>query len=113
MKIDPSIPGNINEYAAQANLRAKSSKDFNQVLNNALKSKDEEKLMQSCRELESVFLSKVMETMRASIPRSEFITRSFAEETFESMLYDEYAREISKNGSIGIAEMIYKQLSQK
>ncbi|NLT19605.1 MAG: muramidase [Syntrophomonadaceae bacterium] len=113
MKIDPSIPGNITEYAAQANIQAKSNKDFNQVLNNALKTKDEEKLMQACRELESVFLSKVMETMRASIPRSEFITRSFAEETFESMLYDEYAREISKNGSIGIAEMMYKQLSQK
>lgn len=113
MKIDPSIPGNITEYAAQANIQAKSNKDFNQVLNNALKTKDEEKLMQACRELESVFLSKVMETMRASIPRSEFITRSFAEETFESMLYDEYAREISKNDSIGIAEMMYKQLSQK
>ena len=48
MKIDPSIPGNITEYAAQANIQAKSNKDFNQVLNNALKTKDEE-TYQACR----------------------------------------------------------------
>ncbi len=37
----------------------------------------------------------------------------FAEEIFEDMLYDEYALSLSKNSSIGLAKMVYDQLSGK
>lgn len=92
---------------------SKEDKDFNKILDKALQEKDDKKLYAACVELESVFLSKVLDAMRASIPRSDLINRSFATETFESMLFDEYSKEISKSGSTGIADIIYNQLKNK
>lgn len=88
-------------------------KDFNRILEGEVKKKDKEKLYKSCQDLESVFLNKVFDSMRATVPDSGFIEKSFATDTFESMLYEEYSKQISKTGSLGIADMIYKQLSQQ
>jgi flagellar protein FlgJ len=85
-------------------------KDFSQCLESAI-NENNKKLYEACQELESVFLNKVFDAMRQSIPRSDFTGHSFATDTFESMLYTEYARSISKTGSLGIADIIYKQLS--
>ncbi|WP_054695755.1 rod-binding protein [Syntrophomonas palmitatica] len=73
----------------------------------------EQQLREASQDLEAVFLSKMFEVMRSTIIHSDLIPRSFAEETFESMLYDEYAKNISKTGNLGIADSIYRQLSGK
>ena len=84
---------------------------FGQELAQAVNKKDEQKLYQSCQDLESVFLNKVFESMRGSIPQGGLMEKSFATDTFEGMLYEEYSKQISKKGSIGIADILYKQLS--
>ncbi len=109
MKIDFNT-NNLIAKNALDNAAKTNEKDFDKILEAALKEKNDKKLYNTCVELESVFLAKVFETMRASIPRSDLISRGFAEETFESMLYDEYAKEISKSNSTGIAEILYNQL---
>lgn len=111
MKIDFNTNNLLAEQAIN-NLTKSSEKDFDKILEQALQEKDNKKLYDACVELESVFLSKVLDTMRASIPRSDFINRGFATETFESMLYDEYAKEMSKSKSTGIADILYKQLKK-
>jgi flagellar protein FlgJ len=73
----------------------------------------DDKLYQACQELESVFVSQVLNSMRAAIPRSDLLTRSFADDVYESMLYDEYAKGISKTDSLGLAEILYRQLKSK
>ncbi|NLB88868.1 MAG: muramidase [Syntrophomonadaceae bacterium] len=113
MKIDLIGSNSTPTQALDTMSASKENKDFNKILDKALQEKDDKKLYEACVELESVFLSKVLNAMRASIPRSDLIERSFATETFESMLFDEYAKEMSKTGSTGIAEMIYNQLKSK
>ncbi|MDD2372751.1 MAG: rod-binding protein [Syntrophomonadaceae bacterium] len=88
-------------------------KDFSRCLESAINEKNNKKLYTACQELESVFLNKVLDSMRQSIPRGEFSGQSFATDTFESMLYTEYARSVSKTGSLGIADAIYKQLTSQ
>lgn len=88
-------------------------KDFSHCLESAINEKNNKKLYTACQELESVFLNKVLDSMRQSIPRGEFSGHSFATETFESMLYTEHARSMSKTGALGIAEVIYKQLTDQ
>lgn len=88
-------------------------KRFDQILGSALQSEDDKKLYEACQELESVFLNKVFDAMRASIPHSDLINRGFATETYESMLYEEYSKEISKTHSLGIADILYQQLAMK
>lgn len=113
MKIDNSIPTTPTANAIDPSLSVEQSRDdkFQTILKNKLSDKDQKKLWEACQDLEAVWLSKMMEIMRSTIDRSDFIPRSFADETFESMLYDEYAKSMSKTGQLGIAQVLYQQLS--
>lgn len=76
------------------------------------KSPAEKKLWDTCVEVESLFVAKMFKEMRNSVEKTEWINGGFAEEIFEDMLYDEYALQLSKNSSIGMAKMIYDEMSR-
>lgn len=71
----------------------------------------DEKLWQVSRDLESIFLKQLIDTMQASVPESSLTGQSSGMETWKGMFNDELAKNISSTQSIGIAEMVYKQLS--
>jgi flagellar protein FlgJ len=103
----------VNMSGVQASREQQQAGKFNRVLQEAMQSKEDKKLRQACEELESVFVYRLLSAMRASIPRSDFIARGMATETFESMLDEEYAKTISRQGSLGLAAIIYQQLSRQ
>ncbi len=107
------INGFANMSAAQASREQQQTGKFDRILQNAMRSRDDKKLRQTCEDLESVFVYRLLSAMRSSIPRSDFITRGMATETFESMLDEEYAKTISRQGSLGLADIIYQQLTRK
>ncbi len=100
------------QYRTAVDNTVEKSKNFAHELEAAARQKDHEKLHNACQELESVFLNNVFQSMLNSIDRSDFIPRGFATETFESMLYEEYAKEIGQMNATGIADILYRQLSQ-
>lgn len=73
----------------------------------------DKRLMDACVEMESLFVAKMLKEMRKTVHKGEMLHGGFAEEIFEDMLYDEYALSLSKNSSIGLAKMVYAQLSAK
>lgn len=103
-----SAPGTASAQAAR---EEQKSDAFVRALDTAVKNQDQEKLYKACQDLESVFVNRVLAAMRASIPRSDLITRGMATETFESMLDEEYAKTISQQGTLGLADILYRQLS--
>jgi flagellar protein FlgJ len=113
MKVNNVTPLLFRGGMEKQSIEEKKSGDFGRHLEQALQDGDNKKLHTACQELESVFISKVLESMRATIPRSDFMGRSLAIDTFESMLYDEYARSMSQTGSLGIADMVYRQMVSK
>ncbi|WP_346353606.1 rod-binding protein [Azotosporobacter soli] len=73
--------------------------------------KDDVKLRQTCQELESVFINLMLTEMRKTVPKEDMInTRN--QELFQSMMDVETTRNMSKAGGIGLADMMYRQLSQ-
>jgi len=90
----------------------KPSQDFAAILNKAMESKDDKRLYQACQDMESILMSKVLQAMRQTIPKSGWLGDSFAMDTFESMLFDEYAKLISQSNTLGLAEIMYRQLKQ-
>ena len=70
------------------------------------------KLFDASVEFESIFVKMMLSQMKKSVEKSGLIDGGHAEEIFEDMLYDEYAKNISKTESLGIAEEIYKSLSK-
>ncbi|TGN13982.1 rod-binding protein [Leptospira ilyithenensis] len=69
------------------------------------------KLYDASVEFESVFVKMMLKEMKNSVHKEKLIDGGYAEEIFEDMLYDEYAKDISKNESMGLAEQIYRQMS--
>jgi len=69
------------------------------------------KLFDASVEFESIFVKMMLKEMKASVHKEKLIDGGYAEEIFEDMLYDEYAKNISKNESLGLAEEIYRQMS--
>ncbi|MDR0466604.1 MAG: rod-binding protein, partial [Deltaproteobacteria bacterium] len=71
----------------------------------------EKKLRESCEGFESIFIQKMWEQMRATIPESGLLTGR--EEKFWQSMYDqELAKTMSGAGGIGLADMMYEQLSR-
>jgi len=112
MKID-----NLNMNMTIENAKtAKSEKEvssFEKVLEEAAKNGDKKKLRETCEEFESIFLNMMLSTMRKTIPDGGLVEKSNATSTFESMLDEEYSKTMAKAGGIGLADVLYKQLSSK
>ncbi len=75
--------------------------------------RNDPKLWATCEEMESIFMGKMLKEMRKTVHKGELFHGGRPEEIFEDMLYDEYALNVSKNTNVGIASMLYDQLSRK
>jgi flagellar protein FlgJ len=69
------------------------------------------KLFEMCQELETFLLKNLITGMRNTVQKSELLDTGFAGKFYEDMLYDEYAKDFSKNAGLGFAEMAYLELS--
>jgi flagellar protein FlgJ len=78
-----------------------------------VKEKRNERLMNVCIEMESLFVARMLKEMRNTVHKNALLHGGFAEEVFEDMLYDEYALELSRNSNLGLAKMLYEELSKR
>jgi peptidoglycan hydrolase FlgJ len=70
--------------------------------------KDMEKV---ARDFESVFVNKLLESMRKGTPKSGLLD-SHAMDMYQSMMDQEMAKEMAKRKGMGMGEMVYKDLSR-
>ncbi|MGE5677993.1 MAG: rod-binding protein [Pseudomonadota bacterium] len=86
--------------------------EFQSALDKAVSDKDEKKLKETCRDLEAVFINMMFSQMRSTVQKDELFGGGYAEDMYQDMLYEKYADEASKSGGIGIADILYQQLSK-
>jgi flagellar protein FlgJ len=113
----------INSGAGTAENKLKSlnsSAAFDNAVSEALNpsrknvmNKQQKKLWDTCVEAESLFVNKMLKEMRKSVDKGEWLHGGFAEEIFEDMLYDEYSLQVSKSSNLGMAKMLYNELSRR
>jgi flagellar protein FlgJ len=101
---------------ADVNIKAAQSKseqtEFEEILKKAQSEKDEKKLMDACRSLEAVFVNMMFKQMYSTIQKSGLVDGGFAEEVYNDMLIEKYAEEATKGSGLGLAQMMFKQLSR-
>lgn len=73
---------------------------------------DPEKLKGLVQEFEAIFIQQMYKEMRSTIPDDGLIPRTNAEDTFVQMQDIEVAKATARQGGIGLAEMMMKQLQQ-
>lgn len=75
-------------------------------------SKDAVKLKKACQDFESFFVGFMMNKMDDTVVKSNLFSGGRAEEIFSDMKNEAIAEESTKNRGIGIAQMLYKDLTQ-
>lgn len=101
---------NIIGNAVQSSDKTSDS-SFEAKLRNAMENKDDKQLKEACQQFESIMLGMLYKQMKATVPKSDFMKDDSSTEIFQSMLDDELVDAASKRSSLGIADVLYKQLS--
>ena len=65
-------------------------------------------LYEKSLELENFFVKQMLSEMRKTVLKSQ--ESDFAQQTYEDMLFDEYATAMTKNAGFGLADQIYLSL---
>ncbi|MDR0662550.1 MAG: rod-binding protein [Spirochaetaceae bacterium] len=72
-----------------------------------------DKLYEQCEALETFLLKTLINGMRKTVEKSELSKTGFAGEMYEDMLYDEYAKDFTRNAGFGLAELAYLELTRQ
>ena len=70
-----------------------------------------EKLYELCLELETFLVKNLIKSMRSTVQKTNLIDTGLAGEIYEDMLFDEYAKVLTRNAGFGFAEMAYRELA--
>lgn len=79
---------------------------------NASKASDDE-LMEVCKDFESYLIEQVFKSMKTSmVPESEDDNNEYMQ-YFGDTIYQEYAKNMSETGELGIAQMLYESMKRQ
>jgi flagellar protein FlgJ len=90
---------------------------FRSVLDKAMNDPgavEKAKIKEACQAFESYFLQIMFREMRKTTFSSsnDIMPKSFAQEIFQDMLDEEYSKLAAQSGGIGLAEMLYRQMTR-
>jgi len=74
--------------------------------------KDDSKLKEASQGFETIFISKLWEQMRQSVPKEGYL-HSREEDMYLSMFDRELAQKMSESGGIGLGQMLYDELKDQ
>jgi len=75
--------------------------------------RDDQKLKESCKQFESLFLNQLLTSMRKTIPKSDLFGKNNNEkEMYDSMMDQQLAQSWASSDGIGLANVLYQQLKQ-
>ena len=98
----------------EADLRSRQREVENsrRALNGGAPVDKEKKLREACEGFEAMFIQKMWEGMRSSLPKDGLITGGRDEKTWQGMYDQELGKSMAKSGGIGLADMMMTQLSR-
>ena len=71
---------------------------------------DAQKLREAASDFEAIFAQQMLKSMRDATLKSDLIKVSEGERVFREMLDQRRSEQLADSGSLGLGEMIYKQL---
>ncbi|MGB9620417.1 MAG: rod-binding protein [Armatimonadota bacterium] len=69
-------------------------------------------LKKACGEFEALLVGQLLKSMRNTVQESDLFGSREKESIFREMLDDEIAREACRSDTLGLAKLLYAQLSQ-
>lgn len=81
------------------------------VVNTPSATKLDKELKEACKGFEGMFLGMMYKQMRATVPENTLFGESNGQKIFRDMYDQQLMDNIAEGGGIGLADMLYKQLS--
>jgi peptidoglycan hydrolase FlgJ len=72
---------------------------------------DDAKLKAACTDFEAVFINMMLSQMRKTVPKNGLLPQTSAQDIMQSMLDTEMTKNMAHAGGIGLADMLYRQLT--
>jgi peptidoglycan hydrolase FlgJ len=91
-QVDPQVPAALRARRGEGNDPAKAKK--------------------VAQEFEAMFVGMMLKSMRDTVGKDKLTGGGHGEETFRSLLDQEYATAAAKGGGVGLAAMIEKELTR-
>lgn len=73
--------------------------------------KQQDQLKKACQDFEAMFLSSLMKSMRKTVVQTDIFGSAQKEDMFKDMMDSEICKSAAKTSSVGIADMMYRQLN--
>lgn len=113
MRIDKNIITSIDPKLDITKPTTVEDNNFQETLNQAINNKDNSKLLEVCQQFEGYFINQMLQKMRQAIPKGDFFGNDPGAKIFQGMLDENLSTEMSKAGGIGLAQMMYDQLTKE
>jgi peptidoglycan hydrolase FlgJ len=78
-----------------------------------IKAKEDEKLRDACKSFEAMLTGIMLKGMRKTVMKTDLFGSGNEEELFQEMMDNEICQTASKSNSVGISDMLYRQLSSE
>jgi len=101
----------MNEAREKQNAAAAVSETAHRVMPRETRIDKTDKLYETCLALETFLVKNILNAMRNNVMKSSLIDTGYAGEIYEDMLWDEYAKEYTKNAGFGLADLAYLELT--
>lgn len=79
----------------------------------AKSAKDEKELKKACADFEAMFLTKMLESMRKTIPKSGLLEGGKQEEIYTYFMDENLAKLASQGKGTGLGQWLYKEMSKR
>lgn len=87
--------------------------DATSVAEQGKNAKKDAELKKACADFESVFMQKMLEGMRKTIPKSGLLDGGMQEEIYTSMFDEELSKLVANGKGMGLGDMMYKQMQKQ
>ena len=74
-------------------------------------SNKEAELKKACQNFEAIILQQMLTAMRKSVPKDGLVEGGYAQDMYQSMSDEGLAKEMASGKGIGLADVLYHQLS--
>ena len=73
---------------------------------------DKQRMNQTAQDFEAIFIQQVFKGMRQTVPEGGLLPRGQAEEIYSDLQDMEAAKQLTRHGGIGLAEMLLEQMQK-
>lgn len=107
-----TLPGNPLPVSNSGDMQAARDEAMSRKLQTMSRGVSADKAKEVGREFEAMFLSQMLQPMFDTVKTNSLFGGGHGEDAFKGIMVDEYAKQIARRGTLGIADLVSRQVME-